>query len=101
MYAGELSSVGCTPYDGLYREAPCVRDIFFIHQVYESVGKVLVYEVFGMVFGAWNGFWGRRGCYRNIMLHGRLIYPLNCLTKVFVIHCFVSTAYCWSGDGVK
>ena len=44
--------MGCTPYDGLYREAPCVRDIFFIHQVYESVGKVLVYEVFGMVFGA-------------------------------------------------
>ena len=52
MYAGEPSSVGCTPYDGLYREAPCVRDIFFIHQVYESLGKVLVHEVFGMVFGA-------------------------------------------------
>ena len=35
------------------------------------------------------------------MLHDRLIYRLNCLTKFFVIDCFVSTAYCWSGDGVE
>ena len=42
MYAGEPSSVGCTPYDGLYREAPCERGVFFSHQVYERVGISLV-----------------------------------------------------------
>ena len=42
MYAGVPSSVGCTPYDGLYREAPCERGVFFSHQVYERVGISLV-----------------------------------------------------------
>ena len=33
---------GGTPYDGLYREAPPERGIFFRLQVYESVGISLV-----------------------------------------------------------
>ena len=40
---------GCSPYDGLYREAPPERGIFFRLQVYERVGISLaeVYERVG------------------------------------------------------
>ena len=34
--------MGVTPYDGLYREAPPERGIFFRLQVYERVGISLV-----------------------------------------------------------
>ena len=33
---------GCTPYNGLYGEAPPERGIFFWFQVYERVGILLV-----------------------------------------------------------
>ena len=39
---------GGTPYDGLYREAPPERGIFFRLQVYERVGILLV-EVYKRV----------------------------------------------------
>ena len=42
MHAGEPSRGGGTPYDCLYREAPCERGVFFSHQVYERVGISLV-----------------------------------------------------------
>ena len=36
---------GVTPYDGLFREAPPERGIFFRLQVYERVG-ISVFEVY-------------------------------------------------------
>ena len=40
---------GGTPYNGLYREAPLERGIFFTPQVYERIGisRVEVYERVG------------------------------------------------------
>jgi len=34
---------GCTPDDGLYEEAPTERGIFFRLQVYERVGKSVIW----------------------------------------------------------